>query len=303
MKIIFMGTPQFAVPSLDILVRSEYDVVGVVTSTDKLLGRGKKKLVYSAVKEYALEHDIPVLQPKNLKSEEFLEQLRSLKADLQVIVAFRMLPVVVWDMPPMGSINLHGSLLPAFRGAAPINWAVIRGAKVTGLTTFKLKHEIDTGSVIFQESILINPHDTAGDLHDKLMYLGAPLVLKTVRAIASGQVEYRDQDDSMASHAPKVFHEDGRIDLEKSTVEIRNLIHGLSPYPAAWMMYNDKKLKIFRAAVSSSETSGEETGKLFKGSHNEALLACKDGNLRLSEVQLEGKSRMKGEDFANGYLG
>lgn len=297
-----MGTPEFAVPSLDILVRSGYEVIAVVTSTDKLLGRGKKKMVYSPVKKYALDHDIKVLQPPNLKAPDFLEKLRSLKADLQVIVAFRMLPEVVWDMPPLGSVNLHGSLLPAYRGAAPINWAVIRGEQITGLTTFQLKHQIDTGAIIHQESIIIHPEDTAGDIHDRLMFLGAPLILKTVRTIEKGNVAYKSQDDSRVSHAPKIYHKDGKLDPELPSEEIKNKIQGLSPYPAAWINFDGIKIKLLRARVFDQKRPAGKAGELVKGPRSETLFLTKNGAIEILEIQPEGKSKMTGKDFANGYL-
>jgi len=216
MKIIFMGTPEFAVPSLDILVKNGYDVVAVITSTDKYGGRGGKKLIESAVKKYAVSQNIPVLQPKNLKSLEFIEELKSYEADLQLVVAFRMLPVVVWDMPKLGTYNLHGSLLPRYRGAAPINWAVINGDKYTGVTTFKLKHAIDTGDLMHQEKIAITEDDTAGSVHDKMMDLGANLILKTVKSIESGDYETFPQDESQVSKAPKIFHDTCEIDFSKT---------------------------------------------------------------------------------------
>lgn len=301
MKIVFMGTPDFAVPCLDAIVKSHHEVVGVITATDKLLGRGKKKWVKSAIKVYAEEHDLKVLQPKNLKAESFVEELRSLHADLQVVVAFRMLPEVVWNMPPKGSINLHGSLLPAFRGAAPINWAIINGASVTGLTTFKLKHEIDTGTIIFHESIIIQPEYTAGDLHDKLMHIGPALILRTLEAIEKDNVEYIDQNENRVSHAPKLYHENSEIDFSADSVSVRNFIHGMSPFPAAWMTYNDTKLKIFRVRVSDLE-SEHESGQIFKGKDKKTYLKLKDGALEILELQPAGKPKMTGVDFANGYL-
>ena len=210
-----MGTPDFAVPSLDILVQNGLNVVAVITSTDKYGGRGGKKLIESAIKKYAVSKEIPVLQPKNLKNPEFLEELASYKADLQLVVAFRMLPVVVWDMPKLGTYNLHGSLLPRYRGAAPINWAVINGDKYTGVTTFKLKHAIDTGDLMYQEKVQITEDDNAGSVHDKMMIVGANLVLKTVKSIISADYQTFPQDESQVSKAPKIFHETCEIDYNK----------------------------------------------------------------------------------------
>jgi len=241
-----MGTPDFAVPSLDILVKNGYEVVAVITATDKMGGRGNKKLLESAVKKYAVANNIPILQPKNLKNEQFLEQLQSYKADLQIVVAFRMLPVVVWDMPPIGTFNLHGSLLPKFRGAAPIHWAVINGEKETGVTTFFLKHEIDTGNILFSEKTPIGEHETTGDVHDRLMHIGAEVVLRTVKAIEADNYTPHKQDESEVSHAPKLNDEICEIDFDQKTQKVYNFIRGLSPYPVAWTTLDDKKLKIYQ---------------------------------------------------------
>jgi methionyl-tRNA formyltransferase len=302
MRIVFMGTPDFAVPSLDILVKAGYDVVGVITATDKLLGRGKKKIVFSPVKQYAIDNNLFVLQPSNLKAEAFLDELRALKADLQIVVAFRMLPVVVWDMPPMGTVNLHGSLLPAFRGAAPINWAIARGARITGLTTFKLKHEIDTGSIIFHESTLIGENETAGDLYNRLMFLGAPLLLKTVRVIQKGTVQYREQDESLASHAPKVYHDKCQLDMEQDSISLKNFIHGMSPFPAAWIIFNEKKLKVFRCRIADQFNASQIVGTLSVNAQKVPQLKTIDGAIDLHLVQMEGKAKMDGKAFANGYM-
>lgn len=295
-----MGTPDFAVPSLDILVRNGYDVVAVITATDKMGGRGNKKLLESAVKKYAVANDIPVLQPKNLKNEAFLEELRSYKADLQVVVAFRMLPVVVWDMPPMGTFNLHASLLPKYRGAAPINWAVIKGEKETGATTFFLQHEIDTGNILFQGKLPIGEHETAGEVHDKLMLMGADLVLKTVKAIESDNYSPTMQDESKVSHAPKIFDETCEIDFDQATIAVYNFVRGLSPYPSAWTKLHDKKLKINQ---TRPEITGHEIDPGFFVSDNKKYLkiATRDGFLHVHELQLAGKKRMKTTDFLNGY--
>ena len=301
MRIVFMGTPEFAVPSLRILHESGYNIVGVISATDKLLGRGKKKIVHSAVSQYALNNGLRLFQPKNLKHPDFVEELRSLKADLQVVVAFRMLPEVVWNMPPLGSINLHGSLLPSFRGAAPINWAIAKGVEVTGLTTFKLRHEIDTGSIIFRESVVVRPQETAGDLYERLMHLGAPLTLKTVRAIEKGELTFYPQDDSKVSHAPKVFHENCQLDLDQESEEVINFIHGMSPFPAAWIMWNDKKVKLMRVKPSEAHSSVEK-GSFFLDKGKNACLQLNNSAIEIVEIQPEGKPRMSGKDFGNGYL-
>ncbi|MFN3316928.1 MAG: methionyl-tRNA formyltransferase, partial [Raineya sp.] len=232
MRIIFMGTPEFAVPSLQVLVENGYNIVGVVTAPDKPAGRGKQMQV-SEVKQYALSQNLPILQPEKLKSPDFLAELQALKADLQVVVAFRMLPEVVWAMPPIGTFNLHASLLPKYRGAAPINWAIINGETETGVTTFFLQHEIDTGNIIFQEKEPISPTDTAGSLYQRLMHKGAKLVLKTVQTIEKGDVQTFPQVGEI-THAPKIFRETCQIDWNKTSTEIYNFVRGLAPYPAAW---------------------------------------------------------------------
>lgn len=294
-----MGTPEFAVPSLDILVKNGYDVVAVITATDKMGGRGGKKLLQSAVKKYAVANDIPVLQPKNLKSPQFVEELRSYKADLQIVVAFRMLPVVVWDMPPIGTFNLHGSLLPKYRGAAPIHWAVINGEKETGVTTFFLQHQIDTGNILFSAKTPISEHDTTGDVHDRLMRIGAETVLKTVKAIESGDYTPQVQDESLVSHAPKLHDHTCEIDFDNPTKKVYNFIRGLSPYPIAWTTLDDKKLKIYQC---QSEYEGHEIepGEFI---HDKKTLkiTTRDGFILLNELQLAGRKRMKTADFLNGY--
>src|SRR5476651_831723 len=250
MRIVFMGTPQFAVTSLDALIQAGCDVVGVVTAPDKPAGRGKK-LGQSAVKEYAVMNGLKVLQPEKLKSPEFLAELRILQADLQVVVAFRMLPEAVWNMPPKGTINLHASLLPQYRGAAPINWAIINGETESGVTTFFLKHEIDTGDILFTEKVTLTGHETAGDLHDRLMYKGAGLLVKTVKGVESGRYNEHPQSQLLAGielkHAPKIFKEDCLIDWNNTAETIYNKIRGLSPSPTAYTHLNGKILKIYKS--------------------------------------------------------
>jgi methionyl-tRNA formyltransferase len=300
LQIVFMGTPDFAVPSLDILVQHGYEIVGVITATDKLGGRGKNKLIQSAVKKYALEKGIRVLQPKNLKAPEFVEELRSLKADLQVVVAFRMLPVVVWDMPPMGTINLHGSLLPKYRGAAPINWAVINGETETGVTTFFLKHEIDTGDLLFQEKMPIGPDETAGEVHDRMMRLGAEVVLRSVRAIESGNYELKPQSDEEATKAPKIHLDTCRINFQQPVKKVHDFVRGLSPYPAAWCELDGQNLKILRSRMDPAQPV-EKPGALLSDNKREIKIACEDGYLEVLELQLQGRKRMGVKDFLNGY--
>lgn len=300
LRIIYMGTPEFAVPSLDQLVANNWNVVAVITAPDKPKGRGQK-LIASPVKEAALKHEIPVLQPTNLKSPEFLEELRSYQADLQIVVAFRMLPEVVWAMPSMGTFNLHASLLPNYRGAAPINWAIINGEKETGVTTFFLKHEIDTGSIIYQEKVPILPEENLGDIYEKLMELGSKLVVKTVEDIAEGNVQALPQDESKAiHHAPKIFKETGKINWENSAESIHNLIRGLSPYPAAWTELEGKTCKIYQSKVVPTDLSSIP-GKTYTDEKSYLRIGTSSGQLEILELQLEGKKRMKTVDFLRGY--
>lgn len=302
MRIIFMGTPEFAVPSLKILVENNFEIVGVVTSTDKWGGRGKKVLLESAVKKYARSVGLTILQPPRLKRTEFIEELRALKADLQVIVAFRMLPEVVWNMPPLGSINLHGSLLPKYRGAAPINWAIINGEKETGVTTFKLKHEIDTGDIIYQKSMKIGSDDTAGDVHDRMMHLGAEVVLRTVTDIRDGNVVEKPQSDTEVTHAPKLFHEDCRIDFNQPVQKVHNFIRGLSPYPCAWTTIDNLQFKIIRAQISNHPPGSlPKPGIIDLSDKNSMYIACSGGWIEVLEAQLQGRKRMKISDLRNGF--
>lgn len=298
-----MGTPDFAVEPLKTLVEAGKDVVAVVTMPDKPAGRGHK-LQFSPVKEYALKAGIPVLQPENLKSPDFLQKLASYNADLQIVVAFRMLPEAVWSMPKYGTFNLHASLLPRYRGAAPINWAVINGDKETGITTFFLKHEIDTGNIILQEKVAIDEEDNAGDVHDKLMYLGADLVLKTLKMIEEDNVITRPQDDAQASPAPKIFKDTAKLDFDKCAADIRNLVRGMAPYPAAWFNIklqdgNESMMKIFK--VSTEEKNHNySVGTILTDGKKMLKIACKDGFINLLEVQMAGKKRMAAEDLMRG---
>ena len=295
-----MGTPDFAVPSLKILLENNYEVVGVITATDKMGGRGKKKLIESDVKKFALEHNLNILQPKNLKSPEFVETLRALKADLQIVVAFRMLPEVVWNMPRLGTINVHGSLLPKYRGAAPINWAVINGEKESGVTTFLLQHEIDTGDLLLQKSTSIGENETAGEVYNRLMYVGAEALLETVQLIESGKYNTQVQDNSLVTKAPKIFHETCQIDFNRNTLAIHNFIRGLSPYPTAWTMLDDKKLKIFRTEKEVVE-HGQPAGLFISDNKNFLKVSTLDGYVHLLDLQLAGKKRMDVKAFLNGY--
>jgi methionyl-tRNA formyltransferase len=295
-----MGTPDFAVPSLEILLENGYDVVGVITSTDKYGGRGNKKLIESAVKKFAVSKGLNVLQPKNLKAPEFIEELQSLKADLQIVVAFRMLPVVVWDMPEIGTFNLHGSLLPKYRGAAPIHWAVINGEKETGVTTFFLKHEIDTGDLLFQEKLEIGENETTGEIHDRMMLLGAKVVLKTVKAIEQGNYMAKPQDNTLVTKAPKLFKETCEIDFNQSTEKVHNFIRGLSPFPSAWTILDGQQLKLLRATKEIA-AHNIEPGKYISDNKNYLKFSTTDGFVSIHELQLQGKRRMEIKDFLNGY--
>lgn len=300
LRIVYMGTPEFAVPALEKLVEAGWNVVGVITAPDKPQGRGQK-LVGSPVKQAAEKLGLNILQPKNLKSEEFQEELKSLKADLQIVVAFRMLPESVWSMPPLGTFNLHASLLPDYRGAAPINWAIINGETETGVTTFFLKHEIDTGSIIYQEKVPILPEENLGDVYEKLMNIGSDLVLKTVEDIAKDEVKPLPQDESKAiHHAPKIFKETCKINWENTAENIHNLVRGLSPYPAAWTELDDKFCKIYQTELLSS-SSNSEPGKLYTDGKTYLRIGTSKGQLGILELQIEGKKRMKVEDFLRGY--
>lgn len=308
LRIVFMGTPDFAVASLKALVNGGYNVVGVITAPDKLAGRGKK-LNEPAVKKYAIENNLNVLQPEKLKNQVFLNELKNLQADLQVVVAFRMLPEVVWNMPKLGTFNLHGSLLPQYRGAAPLNWAVINGETKTGVTTFLLDHKIDTGKIIFKKGIAIGENDTVGDIHDGLMEIGANLVVETVDVLATGNYDTVSQAEIMTvdiKHAPKIFKEDCRIDWTKDYESIRNLIRGLSPYPAAWTTLVQKGLgkeitvKVFLAKkIDSTEIT--EAGTIETDGKTFVNVACGNGWLQIINLQIAGKKRMKVEDFLRGF--
>ncbi|MFZ1750713.1 MAG: methionyl-tRNA formyltransferase [Saprospiraceae bacterium] len=300
MRIIFMGTPDFAVPSLDILLKHNYDVVAVVTSPDSFGGRGGKVLIQSAVKKYALQHDLPILQPKNLKSEAFVDELRSYHADIQIVVAFRMLPEVVWNMPPKGTYNLHGSLLPKYRGAAPIHHAIIQGEKITGVTSFKLKHEIDTGDILLSESIPISPDDNVGSMHDKMMVLGADVVLRTVRQLERGDITFQKQNSADVTKAPKIFHEDCQISFEKSVENVYNFIRGLSPYPTAWTIIDGMELKVLKA--EKEFLNDDRTPGSISTDHKRNLkIKCTDGYISLLSVKPQGKREMPISDFLNGH--
>lgn len=306
LKIVFLGTPEFAVESLDKLVSGGYNVVAVVTMPDKQAGRGHL-LLQSDVKKYAVEKGLPVLQPTNLKDPAFVEQLRSYNADLFIVIAFRMLPKVVWSMPRLGTFNLHASLLPKYRGAAPINWAVINGEKETGVTTFFLKHEIDTGDIIEQGKIEITDDENVGSVHDRLMHLGADMVINTVDKIIDGSIKTYPQSEGEFTPAPKIFKETCQIDWNCNREDIRNLIRGLSPYPSAWTTIIDNSnksfsLKIFDSSICNNMDYDAEipNGSIILAKRRMAV-KCADGLLEITELQLAGKKRMSTQAFLLGF--
>jgi len=303
LRIVFMGTPEFAVASLDALVQAGCNIVGVITAPDKPAGRGLK-LTPSAVKQYAVEHNLLVLQPDKLKNSEFLATLQQLNADVQVVVAFRMLPEVVWNMPPMGTINVHGSLLPQYRGAAPINWSVINGEKETGVTTFKLQHAIDTGNILLQAKMTISENETAGEIHDRMKELGANLLVQTIQGIATESIEEQAQiqianEVTDLRHAPKIFTETCVIDFTKTVDEVHNLIRGLSPFPGAFTTINGKMVKIF---LSKKEITIPKhiAGSIVSDEKNFIKFACSNGYIEVIQLQLEGKKKMNVVDFLRG---
>mgnify|MGYP003608136542 CR=1 FL=1 len=302
LRIIFMGTPEFAVGILDTIIKNNYEVVGVITAADKPAGRGQK-IKYSAVKEYALENNLHLLQPTNLKDESFLEELKSLQANLQIVVAFRMLPKVVWEMPSLGTFNLHASLLPNYRGAAPINWAIINGETKTGVTTFFIDDKIDTGAMILSSEIGIDSTENAGQLHDRLMLLGCDTVIDTLKLIESGKVTTTIQNDSSdIKTAYKLNKENCKIDWTKSTTDIHNLIRGLSPYPAAWCYFADKSeewnVKIYEATTILEEHN-HAIGTLIC-TKKEMKVATKEGYIQILSLQFPGKKKMTSSELLNG---
>ncbi len=304
LKIVFMGTPEFAVPMLEVLVNSTHEVVGVITAPDKPAGRGMQ-LMESDVKKCAKQHSLHILQPEKLKNETFLAELKALNADLFVVVAFRMLPEVVWSMPPMGTINLHASLLPQYRGAAPINWAVINGEKETGVSTFFIQQEIDTGKIIFQEKIAIREDENVGELYAELMQLGAIVLGKTVDAIADGNYPQIPQDHiTDIQHAPKIFKETCKIDWSKDVDYNHNFIRGLSPYPAAYTLLEGKVFKIYRAekihSVESRSGDSAEGSSYITDGKTFLRFRCSNGMIEVKECQLEGKKKMSVEEFLRG---
>ena len=307
LRIVYMGTPDFAVESLRRLVENGYNVVGVITMPDKPAGRGHK-IQFSPVKQYALSRNLPLLQPEKLKDENFLSALRAWRADLQIVVAFRMLPEVVWNMPPLGTFNLHASLLPQYRGAAPINRAIMNGDTVTGATTFFLSHEIDTGAIALQRSVPILPDDNAGTLHDKLMMLGAEMVTDTVDALLENRIVRIEQQELINEPlrpAPKIFKEDCRIDFSQPAHKIHDFVRGLSPYPAAWCSWSNGQetlapVKIFETEVVKSG-NGKAVGTLHTDGKTFIEIACGNGAIRLKSLQLPAKKRLSVEELLRGF--
>ena len=308
LRIVFLGTPEFSVAVLDRIRSAGFNVVAVVTMPDKSAGRGLQ-LIQSPVKQYALKNSLPCLQPTNLKSPEFLQDLKKLGPDIQVVVAFRMLPEMVWNFPPLGTYNLHASLLPHYRGAAPINWAIINGEVETGVTTFKLQHEIDTGSILLQEAVSIAPEMNAGQLHDLLMNKGADLMVRSLKLIEEGKINLRAQNDRIGSetlkHAPKIFKEDCRINFSWKASNIINFIRGLSPYPSAWTILRQNErdpllVKIFNAA-STGKKSSDSPGKIYCNAKDSLEIVCGDELISILEIQIQGKKRMNIKELLNGF--
>jgi methionyl-tRNA formyltransferase len=302
-RIVFMGTPAFAVASLSALLEAKMNVVGVVTAPDKPGGRGMQ-LQQSAVKQFALAHDLPLLQPEKLKAPAFFEALSAWKPDLQVVVAFRMLPEKIWSFPPMGTLNVHGSLLPQYRGAAPINWAIMNGEKETGVTTFQLQHAIDTGDILLQDRIAIPEHMTAGELHDSMMIVGAQLLVKTLKGLIEGSIQSVPQstvaEESQIQHAPKIFTKDCEINWELPVQTIHNHVRGLAPFPGAITKVEGKIVKLYHTRIEIASPN-EAPGSFITDGKSLAKFACKDGYLLLKDIQWEGKKRMPIEDFLRGY--
>ena len=302
LRIVFMGTPDFAVATLDALLKANFNVVGVITAVDKPAGRGRK-VKQSAVKKYALENNLSILQPINLKNEKFIHDLKALNANLQVVVAFRMLPKIVWQMPKYGTFNLHASLLPDYRGAAPINWAIINGEAITGVSTFFIDEKIDTGSIILQEKVVIEKNETVGELHDKLMIIGSILVVKTVHQIKEGYVKSTQQSEKDGKLAPKIFSDTCKIDWNAPLNSIYNLIRGLNPYPTAWtvLLNNNEKMKLKIFDVKKENIIHQHAIGFVITSKKEIRVAVKNGFIKIESLQLAGKRKMGSESLLNGF--
>jgi methionyl-tRNA formyltransferase len=300
LRIVFMGTPEFACAGLEVLIQNKYNIVGVITAPDRKSGRGQK-VTPSPVKEVAVKHGLHVMQPTNLKSTEFIEELKGLNANLQIVVAFRMLPEMVWNMPEIGTFNLHASLLPQYRGAAPINWAIINGETKTGVSTFFLKHEIDTGDLLFRQEEEIKHEDNVGSLYERLMNIGADLILKTTQKIEIGDFTTTSQEFSEElKPAPKIFKDTCKIDWSKSSIEIHNLVRGLSPYPVAWTELKEKTCKIYRSVRTDIPSTGE-VGSFESDGKTFLHFNTADNQLKVEELQLQGKKRMLVADFLRGF--
>jgi len=298
MRILFMGTPVFAVPSLRILLDNSYEIIGVVTAPDKPRGRGQQ-VSCTPIKEFALHNHLQILQPENLRDSKFVSDLKQLAPDLVVIVAFRVLPREIYTIPKLGSFNLHASLLPKYRGAAPINWAIINGEEESGVTTFILQDKVDTGSILLQARVKIGADETAGELYDKLSEVGAEIVLQTVRLIELGKAQPRLQNDSLACPAPKIFKNDCHIDWNKSSQQVHNFIRGLSPHPASWTTHNGKVVKIYQAKIVEEQSTA--TGVILQRTNNTLLIGTGNGVVSILEIQQEGKRRLGIEEFLRGY--
>ena len=299
-RIVFMGTPAFAVASLKALLDAKMNVVGVVTAPDKPAGRGMQ-LQQSAVKQFALEHQLPIAQPEKLKSPEFFAQIQAWQPDIQIVVAFRMLPETIWSYPPMGTLNVHGSLLPKYRGAAPINWAIINGEKETGVTTFRLQHAIDTGDILLQERIPITPEMTAGELHDTMMEVGAKTLVTTLHGLIASIIQSKPQEETLAIlHAPKIYTKDCQIEWQQPVAKIHNLIRGLAPFPGALTKVDGKIVKLFSTSIVY-ENPKEPAGSFVTDGKSFVRFACSDGYIQLNDIQWEGKKRMPITDFLRGY--
>jgi methionyl-tRNA formyltransferase len=298
MRILFMGTPEFAIPSLRILLEHSYDISTVVTAPDKPRGRGQQ-VSYTPIKEFAFKHQISILQPDSLKDPKFIAEVQRLNPEVIVVVAFRILPREVFTIPKYGSFNLHASLLPKYRGAAPINWAIINGEQESGVTTFLLQEKVDTGSILLQARVRIEPDETAGDLHDILSDVGAEIVLQTVRLIELGKAQPHSQDETLACPAPKIFKDDCRINWTQPSAQVHNFIRGLSPYPTAWTTHDGKTIKIYRSSIDDRYIG--KAGKILKRTDATLILGTGMGAVLIQELQLEGKRKLSIEEFLRGY--
>lgn len=300
MKIVFFGTPEFAATSLNTLISEGFNVVGVVTAPDHMGGRGGKQLLQSEVKKLAVEKNLPVLQPEKLKNESFINNLVSLNADIFVVVAFRMLPEIVWSMPPLGSYNLHGSLLPKYRGAAPIHWAVINGETETGVTVFKLKHDIDTGDILLQEKIPVFPKDTTGNVYERMQHTGAKTLVNALRMIESGNYTFIKQDQNLVSHAPKIFHADAKINFDMDVEKVYNFIRGMNPFPGAWTVINQKECKILAVSLEINKEDDFEPGAIITDDKKTLKIKADGGFIIVSELKMQGGKALKTSEYLAG---